>query len=79
MKTLQEITDSLSALETRANEALASVEAGNQGVEEAKALIAKMKPEMDALSAEREARIRRTMDDVRAQLRQSTAPDPTPH
>ena len=55
MKTLQEITEALSTLETRANDALASVEAGNKTVEEAKALVAEMKPEMDRLSAERAA------------------------
>ncbi len=31
------------------------------------------------LNEEREARIRRTMDDVRAQLKQSAAPDSTAH
>lgn len=58
MKTLQEITEALSTLETRANDALASVEAGNKTVEEAKALVAEMKPEMDRLKSEHESAIR---------------------
>lgn len=56
--TLEELTAAISALETKATEALASVEAGNTSGEEAKALIAEMKPQIDTLTAEREAAMR---------------------
>ncbi len=52
---LTKITESLSALETRANEALASVEAGNTTAEEAKALLEEIKPQVETLTTEREA------------------------
>lgn len=55
---LKELTEKLSALETRANEALSAVEAGDKTAEEAKSLIEELRPEIDALSAERKERIR---------------------
>lgn len=55
---LTEITEKLSALETRANEALTAVEAGDKTAAEAKSLIEELRPEIDALSAERKERLR---------------------
>jgi HK97 family phage major capsid protein len=55
---LDEITTALSTLETKANEALAAVEAGDSTVAEAKALIDEMKPQLQTLTAEREAALR---------------------
>lgn len=55
---LTEITEKLSALETRANEALAAVESGDTTAAEAKSLIEELRPEIDALSAERKERLR---------------------
>lgn len=57
MKTLQEITESLSALEERANAALAEVEKGDSTAADAKALIEEIKPQIDVLTSEREAAI----------------------
>jgi HK97 family phage major capsid protein len=54
MKDLNKITEALSALETRANEALTSVEAGNTTAAEAKALIEELKPQVETLTHERE-------------------------
>lgn len=55
---LEAITQALSALETKANEALAAVEAGDSTAAEAKALIEEMKPQLETLTAEREAALR---------------------
>ncbi len=55
---LTKITEALSALETRANEALAAVEAGDKTVAEAKAIVDEMKPQLQTLTAEREAALR---------------------
>lgn len=57
MKDLKQITEALTALETRANEALTSVEEGKTTAAEAKALIEEMKPQIDVLTAERESAI----------------------
>ena len=58
MKTLEQISESLSALEERANAALAEVEEGTKTHEEAKALIDEIKPQVDALTADRESALR---------------------
>lgn len=55
---LQQITEALSALEERANAALTDVESGNKTAAEAKALIDEIKPQVDTLTAEREAAMR---------------------
>ncbi len=55
---IEDITQALSALETKANEALAAAESGDKPVAEVKALIDEMKPQLDTLNAEREAAIR---------------------
>jgi len=55
---LTEITQRLSDLEERGNKALAEVEAGNQTIEEAKALVDELKPQVEQLSAAREAALR---------------------
>jgi HK97 family phage major capsid protein len=57
MKDLKQITEALSALESRANEALTSVEEGKTTAAEAKALIEEMKPTLDTLTSERAAAI----------------------
>jgi HK97 family phage major capsid protein len=56
--TIDELTAAISAMETKANEAVAAVEAGKTTGEEAKALLAEMKPQLDVLTAEREAVMR---------------------
>lgn len=55
---IEQITASLSALETRANEALADVEEGKTTAAEAKALLEELKPQIDTLTREREEHIR---------------------
>ncbi len=55
---LAQITEALSALETKATEALAAVEAGDKTVAEAKAIVDEMKPQLQTLTAEREAALR---------------------
>lgn len=52
---LTRITEALSALQTRANEALTSVEEGKTTAAEAKALVEEMRPQIEALTAERTA------------------------
>ncbi len=56
--TLEELTAAISTLETKANEAVAAVEAGTTSGEEAKALLAEMKPQLEVLTADREAAMR---------------------
>lgn len=62
MKTLQELTELISALETRTNAALATIEdnpsATPEQVEEVKALVTELKPQLDTLQAERDAALR---------------------
>lgn len=54
----KQITEAISALETKANEALAAVEAGDKTAAEAKALVEELKPQLDTLTAEREEALR---------------------
>lgn len=69
MKDLQKITEALSALETRANEALSSVEAGNTTAAEAKALVEELKPQIETLSRDREEALQaKALDDMRGEL-----------
>jgi HK97 family phage major capsid protein len=55
---LKEITETLSALETKANDVLAKVEAGDTDAAEAKALIEELKPQIETLTADRNAALR---------------------
>jgi HK97 family phage major capsid protein len=57
MKDIEQIKTALSALEERANTALAAVEAGDSTAAEAKALIEELRPQIDILTQEREAAI----------------------
>ena len=58
MKTLEQITESLSEMETRANALIAEVEQGNKTNEEAKAVLDELKPQIETLTAEREQALR---------------------
>lgn len=61
MKTLEEVTNALSALETRANEALATIEGDgvtSEQVAEVKAMVEGMQPEIETLTKERNERLR---------------------
>lgn len=80
MKTLAQITESLSTLETRANDALTSVEEGKTTAVEAKALVEDLKPQIETLTRERQEALDReevksmqgeltTLKDVIADLR----------
>lgn len=69
MKDLQQISEALEALQTQASEAVASVEAGNATVEEAKALVEGIKPQIDVLTADREAALQaKALDDMKGEL-----------
>jgi len=58
MKTLEEVTSALVALETKATEALAAVDTGQTTAAEAKALVDELKPQIEVLTADREAAMR---------------------
>lgn len=55
MKTVKEVTEALEALQTKANDLLGEVNEGTKSAEEAKALIEEIKPQVEILTAEREA------------------------
>lgn len=69
MKDLKQISEALSALETRANEALTGVEAGNTTAEEAKALVEELRPQIETLTAERESALQaKAVEDMKGEL-----------
>jgi len=57
MKTLEELTEELNALQAKASEAVESAEADSAKGAEAKALLEELKPQLDVLTAERETAI----------------------
>jgi HK97 family phage major capsid protein len=69
MDKLKELTEKLSGLEARAAEAAAGIEAGTTTAAEAKALVEELKPQIDVLSAEREAALQaKAMEDMKGEL-----------
>lgn len=74
MDKLAQITEALSALETKANEAVAKLEAGDSNAAEAKALLDEIKPQVETLTAEREAALQaKSLEDMKGQLQSLTS------
>jgi HK97 family phage major capsid protein len=66
---LKQLTDAISALETKANETLAAVEAGDKTAEEAKALIAEWQPQIETLTRDRESALQaKALEDLRGEF-----------
>lgn len=66
---LKQLTDAISALETKANDTLAAVEAGDKTAEEAKALIAEWQPQIEVLTRDREAALQtKALEDLRGEF-----------
>jgi HK97 family phage major capsid protein len=69
MDRLEQITASITALEERAASVLAEAEAGNTTIAEAKALVDEMKPQLDQLTADREAALTaKGLEDLKGQF-----------
>lgn len=58
MKTVEQITEALSAMETKANTIFEEVESGAKSAADAKALVEEMKPTVDRLKAEHDEALR---------------------
>jgi HK97 family phage major capsid protein len=70
MDALEQITETLKGLEGKAVEALEGVEAGSKTAEEAKAIVDDLKPQIETLTAEREAALQaKALEDMGGELR----------
>lgn len=69
MKTLEQITTQLEALNEQAASALATAEGDSTKIEEVKSVIDELKPQIDVLTAERDAALQaKAMEDMKADL-----------
>ena len=69
MKDLEKISADLSGLEEKANAVLADVEEGKTTAEEAKAIVDELKPQIETLTAEREAALQaKAVEDMKGEL-----------
>jgi len=74
MKTLEEITEALTALKTQAADAIALGEADSTKFEEVKAIVDAIKPQVEALTAEKQqAEDRKALEDTQAELKTLSA------
>lgn len=69
MDKLQQISESLTALETTASQAAEAVKEGKMTAEEAKALVEDLRPQVETLTAEREQALQaKAVEDMRGEL-----------